>query len=265
MKNQNVLVISHRRSGTHLTIDSVRNNFKSLRMSPYVTLETLDQAHPDHLPVSEFRQAILECPRVIKVHYLPDVSNYLTSEEARCAEDVFSQSKKIYVVRNGLDVLASLYEFRRGHDPQVGEMSFSQFIREPSFDRKAGTFDKVTYWAHHVESWLNAPGADQMLVLRFEQWVNDYRATIKKVAQFFGLSKDWFGADVRMGSASSMKNKKSKQIQRTWVEPRKGEIGDHVNYFTPDDLGYFRSHCADLMKELGYSMDDGLPRARLVK
>jgi len=88
-----------------------------------------------------------------------------------------------------------------------------------------------------------------MLVLRFEQWVNDYRTTIKKVAQFLGLSKDWFGTDVRMGSASG---KKAKQIQRTWVEPRKGKIGDHVNYFTPEDLDYFHSHCADLMKELGY-------------
>ena len=253
MKNlkdlENVLVISHRRSGTHLTIDSIRNNFKALRKSPYVTLETLDLAHPDHLPVSEFRQAISDHPCVIKVHYLPDVSEHLATEEAACAEDVFSQSKKIYVVRNGLDVLASLYEFRRGHDPLVREMSFSQFIREPSFDRKAGTFDKVTYWAHHVQSWLNAPRADQTLVLRFEQWVNDYRATIKKVAQFVGLSKDWFGADVRMGSTSG---KKAKQIQRTWVEPRKGQIGDHVNYFSPDDLDYFHSHCADLMKELGY-------------
>jgi len=249
MKNQNVLVISHRRSGTHLTIDSIRNNFKALRESPYVTLETLDQAHPDHLPVSEFRQAISKHRRVIKVHYLPDVSKHLAAEEAACAKDVFSQSKKIYVVRNGLDVLASLYEFRRGHDPTVGAMSFSQFIREPSFDRKAGAFDKVTYWAHHVQAWLNAPGADQMLVLRFEQWVNDYRATIKNVAQFVGMSKDWFGADVRMGATSS---KKSKQIQRTWVEPRKGQIGDHVNYFTLDDLDYFYSHCADLMKELGY-------------
>jgi hypothetical protein len=128
-------------------------------------------------------------------------------------------------------------------------MSFSQFIREPSFDRKAGTFDKVTYWKHHVESWLNLPQADQMLVLRFEQWVNDYHSTIKQVAQFIGLSKDWFRTDVRMGASLG---KKSNQIQRTWVEPRKGQIGDHVNYFTSDDLEYFYSHCSDLMKELGY-------------
>ncbi len=253
MKNlngrENVLVISHRRSGTHLTIDSIRNNFKTLRECPFVTLETLDRNHPDHLPVTEFRQAISEQARVIKVHYLPNVSQHLATEEAALAEDIFSQSKKIYVVRNGLDVLASLYEFRRGHDPLAAEMSFSQFIREPSFDRQAGTFDKVTYWAHHVQSWLNSPRSDQMLVLRFEQWVNEYRATIKKVSQFIGLSNDWFGADVRIGATSSKKNK---QIQRTWVEPRKGQIGDHVNYFTPDDLEYFHSHCADLMKELGY-------------
>ena len=105
MKNKNVLVISHRRSGTHLTIDSIRNNFKALRESVYVTLETLDHAHPDHLSVAEFRQSISDHRRVIKVHYLPDVSEHLASEEARCAEDVFSQSKQIYVVRNGLHVL----------------------------------------------------------------------------------------------------------------------------------------------------------------
>lgn len=249
MTKHNVLVISHRRSGTHLTIDSIRNNFKSLRESPFVTLETIDRGHPEHLPVSEFRQAISDHPRVIKVHYLPNVSECLQPEEATFVDDVFSQSKQIYVVRNGLDVLASLYEFRRGHDPKVREMSFSQFIREPTFDRQAGSCDKVTYWAHHVESWLNKPQTGQLLVLHFEQWINDYRATIKKVAQFTGLSKDWFRKDVRIGSES---RKKSKQIQRTWVEPRKGQIGDYVNYFTADDLEYFNSHCASLMTELGY-------------
>jgi len=116
MNKQNVLIISHRRSGTHLTIDSIRNNFKALRKSPYVTLETLDRGHPDHLDVSEFRQAISDHQCVIKVHYLPNVSKHLESREGACAEEVFSQSKQIYVVRNGLDVLASLYEFRRGHD-----------------------------------------------------------------------------------------------------------------------------------------------------
>jgi hypothetical protein len=93
------------------------------------------------------------------------------------------------------------------------------------------------------------------LVLRFEQWVNDYRGTIKKVAKFLGLSPDWFGTDVRIGSASSIKTKKNKQIQRTWVEPRKGQIGDYVNYFTTEDLEYFDARAGDLMKELGYKDD----------
>ncbi len=75
-------------------------------------------------------------------------------------------------------MLASLYEFRRGHDPKVREMSFSQFIREPTFDRQAASCDKVTYWAHHVESRLNKPKTGQLLVLYYEQWIGDYRATI---------------------------------------------------------------------------------------
>jgi len=69
--------------------------------------------------------------------------------------------------------------------------------------------------------------------------VNDYRSTINKVAQFVGLPKDCLRRDVRMGAALA---KKSKQIQRTWVESRKGQIGDHVNYFTADDLDYFYAH-----------------------
>lgn len=250
MNNENVLVISHRRSGTHLTIDSIRNNFKALRANPYVVLETVDRNHPDHQSIDQLRQTVSTHCRIIKTHYFPGWPQHCETGETRFVSEVFANSKKIYVVRNGMDVLASLYEFRRGHDAEARAMDFGQFIRQPSFDTVAGDYDKVEYWAFHVRSWLNAFGADQMLVIHFEDWVNDYRGTLKKVAKFLRVSKDWFSKDVRMGAT---KRKKEKQIERTWVEPRKGKIGDHVNYFMTADREYFDARCGTLMKQLGYS------------
>lgn len=251
MNCNNVLIISHRRSGTHLTIDTIRNNFTRLRELPYVVLETIDAHHPEHVPVEQMRQSTDENVRVIKTHYRCDGANDLPAESGEYVTQVFAASKKIYVVRNGLDVMASLYEFRRGHDPEVREMSFSQFIREPSFDKQAGDFDKVTYWAHHVEAWLDSPYADDILIVRFEDWVEKYAQTIKRVGKFLDLKSDWRKTDVRIGSAP--RKGRADSIERTWVEPRKGNVGDFANYFSKDDLDYFFDKCGDLMTRLGYA------------
>lgn len=250
MSCNNVLIISHRRSGTHLTIDTLRNNFGQLRRQPYVVLETIEPNHPEHVPVEQMRQSTSQHTRVVKTHYRCDSRNELPKESSDYVTQMVAESKKIYVVRNGLDVMASLYEFRRGHDPKAREMSFSQFIREPSFDKQAGEFDKVTYWAHHVESWLDSASADDMLIIRFEDWVEKYAQTIKRVAKFIDLKRDWIKTDVRIG-ASPRKGKADK-VERTWVEPRKGKIGDFTNYFSEEDLAYFFDKCGDLMTRLGY-------------
>lgn len=212
-------------------------------------IETIDPNHPEHLPVDQMRELTASDQRVIKTHYRCNSIEDLETASAQHVSELIHDSKKIYVVRNGLDVMASLYEFRRGHDERVKELSFSDFIREPSFDTQAGEFDKVTYWAHHVTTWLDSSHAKDMLTIRFEDWVNQYKQTIKQVGKFIDLRSDWLKTDVRIASQTGKKNAK---IERTWVEPRKGKIGDHANYFSPDDYEYFFRNCGDLMSRLGY-------------
>ncbi|QEG22213.1 sulfotransferase domain-containing protein [Mariniblastus fucicola] len=252
MKNQNVLIVSHRRSGTHLTIDSIRNNFPRMMAQEYVVLETFDPAHQCFQSVPELRQLTANGERIIKTHFPFDAVPDLPTEEARYSTELFHDSKLIYVVRNGLDVMASLYEFRRGHKKEVEEMSFSQFIREPSYVKYAGSMDKVTYWANHVESWLNSPLKEKILVVQFEDWMQDYAQTLKKIGKHLDMKRDWFKTDVRLGK----RQKKKAQIERTWVEPRKGKMGDYLNYFSQEDLDYFFDRCENVMTRLGYRVED---------
>ena len=248
MSPQNLLVITHRRSGTHLTIDAIRNNFRRLRQQEYLVLETIKTSHPAHIPLETFSHRVQAGDRVVKTHYGIEDLDHLPEDERNLFQELLNSSQLIYVVRNGLDVMASLYEFRRGHDESVQGVSFSDFIRQPSFDPNFQHLNRIQYWRAHVLGWLNSSYRDRLLVLQFRNWIDDYRGTLKKIANHLGTGSDWRAKDVRMGSNKT----KQKKLERTWVEPRKGTVGDFVNYFTPDDIDYFWSECGDVMNQLGY-------------
>jgi hypothetical protein len=246
---KNLLVITHRRSGTHLTIDAIRNNFAYWRKHHYVVLETLNSSHPKHIPLTEFEHKLKSGCRVVKLHY-PErqMDEAVAGTEL---ESILESSYRLYVVRNCFDVLASLYEFRKGHDHSVRKMSFGQFLREPTFDKNVGDMNKAEYWAYHVTSWLES-GSRCDAVIRFEDWITEYKLTLKTIGQMLGRRPDWFGKDIRMNQRGKTNDSK---ILRTWVEPRKGKVNDFVNYFSAEDFDFVWERCGDCMKLVGYDHD----------
>lgn len=249
MKSQtNLLVITHRRSGTHLTIDAIRNNFAMWRQKEYMVLETLSDRHPEHVPLPVFESKLESGCRVIKTHYPQEQLEDLARETS--LESSLNPSFRLYVVRNCFDVMASLYEFRKGHDPSVRSLSFSDFLREPTFDTVAGPMNKPAYWAHHVNSWLGS-NSNRPTVIRFEDWLQDYKSTLKRVGRLTGCRTDWFGKDIRISQGRDHDSK----ILRTWVEPRKGQMHDFVNYFSASDFDFVWDHCGSSMNLAGYDYD----------
>ncbi len=156
-----ILVSSHRRSGTHFLIDSLRANipnsvFPNHRHLPVdFNLGSLFSKRQKILNI--FKSLIDNNPTVIiKSHLLPEECNIKTPNDKFEAyiKEIYENSKKIYINRDGKDTLVSLYKFL---NPSI---SFSQFIREKNEHiareiRSEKYFDsnRVYYWAYHKHRW----------------------------------------------------------------------------------------------------------------
>ncbi len=121
LMHQHLFIISHRRSGTHLTIDSVRNNFSIYRKLPLLTIDTMSEASTNrlHEPVSyeEMKTELAKGPRVIKTHFLPNLEQYLPADKMALYQEAYNSAHKIYVYRDGKDVMVSLFYYLKRLHP----------------------------------------------------------------------------------------------------------------------------------------------------
>ncbi len=174
-----ILVATHPRSGTHLTIDLLRRNFLALasrkrRLEPldalYVPIDTVlgndsRQIRRTHRLIDGHRYPIL------KSHWLdPDYAN-LNAASVELGKWVCQNAKVVYVVREPHRVLASHYLFEASY-------------RDISGDRQRWLDNACMYWCRHVNGWLSKSPA---IVLRFEQIIADPAGTVRELSDVLGL------------------------------------------------------------------------------
>ncbi len=161
----------------------------------------------------------------------------------------FPGKPRIYIVRDGRDVLTSCYywhlksgEVRDEWGWRMKERDwekFEEFLRSPIFMHNnvtvRGAKNPIWYWKHHVRSWIRAG----VPWFRYEDLINDEKKTLKRIGETLGLK-------VRKGA-------KFERFQKlVGFSPRKGIIGDWRNLFNVYDLKRFNGIAGDLMAELGY-------------
>ena len=118
-----VFVASHRRSGTHLTLDSLVANFDHFG-SGFANFDD-DSSKSDQ--------------RLFKTH----VDNLEASQMTD------KSSKVVYVVRDGRDVLVSLYNYEKSLNQEVRDMNFAEFMRSPNpynVTKPPMKLNRVEYW-----------------------------------------------------------------------------------------------------------------------
>jgi hypothetical protein len=264
-----VVVASHRRSGTHLTIDSILNNFEGFETggrSAEVNLDLLAPRTAGALPLDAVRDALARGPRVVKTHAHADVVSYVAAspEVGDFARALLAESKRIYVHRDGRDVLASLHHYVRGFHPEGEALSFAAFLRatgDPDAPPSGRDLDRAGYWALHVRSWLAQEG---VLVLSFDDFAQRYEATLDRVAAFLELPRREESRDVRLGGrgalavwrarlAQRLLPARLQRVVRTTVAFRRGASGGWRELFTPEDLALFEARAGALNRELGYA------------
>ena len=172
---QGVAVLSHPRSGTHLTIDLLRRNFPILSppkplFAPldalYVSLDAVLIEGSDAPSVRRCVYGLsYHAIPIIKTHWVdPDLGN-LAERSKALARWFDEKTIKLYIIRNPVNVFPSLHVFER----EIGAVGSD---RLDWLDRKSA------YWARHVDSWCQR---DDVMVIRFEDLIADARKYVDDI------------------------------------------------------------------------------------
>ncbi len=234
-RTANILVASHRRSGTHLTIDTIRNNILGAS-NTYLTMETLLPTHKENLPKDAFEQRRHTPGRpILKLHDFPTLETFPVEGGLRAyAAQLVQASRIVYAVRDGRDVMVSFYEYRKKIDPALANVSFSEFLRFP----RPGYSSAAAQWSAHVHAWM---GRDEVLPIFYEDMHDDFAGVVGRLADFLELPRRAQLFDVVMSRNPAAAG------ATTAVMFRKGQVGDHAAYFKADDRAFFEREAGEGM------------------
>jgi len=177
---QPVVVASHPRSGTHLTLDLLRKQFPActsykLPVQPldrlYLALEALSA--PPRRSISEAKalEILRKAPRpLVKTHSDPQFS-HLNHRFSEWQQWLQTDATIVYVFRDARATLCSYHLFMQSYDP-TARCSLSEFIR-----KKVNGESRVKQWVNHVEQWLCQPN---VYPIRFEDIISQTSETINR-------------------------------------------------------------------------------------
>lgn len=253
-----IIIASHPRSGTHLSIDFLRKQFLECqahlsffetRHHAYLTLDHLSKKHKPHISQEKALSILAkaEVP-IIKTHCLPDFK-YLGNENIGFSENLKSISTVFYIVRDGRDVMRSTYLWRQ-KPSSASNYSFSEFLRV--------IYDGFTYpetWANHVSQWLRHP---DVCILRYEDIIRNPLNELEKISQKIGINPlykepllpqkrapasrwdDYFLRLTRQFESTAIDGQHSKR-QENWKD-----------VFKPEDNLFFNKKAGNVLAQLGY-------------
>lgn len=209
-----ILVASHRRSGTHLTIDSISNN-----ASLDFEITNFDKVRND-----AGLQTYGDKNLILKSHMNGNVfKEHLSDFDAQ-------KIPIIYVYRDGRDVMQSLYNYENRTS------DFKSFIEELNFydtSEYNGELSKLEYWAFHVSSWLSK---ENVLPIRFDELRSSYNESIQKIFKYSGIELNSSSLkDIRQSNKLLYYIKKYILKQNlTTVAFNSGKSGNYSKYFDED-------------------------------
>lgn len=252
-----IIVASFRRSGTHLTIDSLINNSSNIS-TKLLVIDQLSKKHGSNIPLTKFLKKLeLETKRkqyiIFKTHQ-PDSTYPLAAESRSFLENVLANAKKVYVVRDGRDVMVSLWYYLQTIKSEKGN-SFTDILNK-----------YASVWQVHIDHWLQK----DVYLLKFEDWHNEYEKTLIRLFDFIELPSPQkiknmvgtFQADLRYDNRLPsilqriLRKTPWKGKRLTTVEPRAGKIGEWENHFSSEDKTIFKHLSGEMLIKLGYEEDN---------
>jgi len=173
--------------------------------------------------------------------------------------------KKIYVMRNSMDVAVSYYY----HHLDMGPMLYNGFSGtwEEYFPLFAhGDVDDGS-WFEHVASWWSRRNDPDVLLLRYEDLKADAAGGIRRIAQFMGIgvSEERLHQIVNETSFAAMKESQRKDIPHRIFKAlgvvkgmtgvRKGIVGDSKSHFSSVQREELLREYNEVLKPIGVPQD----------
>lgn len=257
-----IFVASFPRSGTHLTIDFLRKQFKECqaktsfwesRHRTYLTLGHLSETNANFVNHDKALKILrkAEVP-IIKTHESPGFEEL--GEEN---EDFINQLKQkavfFYVVRDARQVLVSLYFGLKGHSLEF-DCSFSCFLRQ---ENKGLSWPKR--WANHVRIWTTQPRAT---LVRYEDIILNPLNCIQKWADILDLAPQF--KEPLLPAKFCPENRwqdylfrLTRKIESTAIDSKfSSQKQSWKDLMSWEDRFFFHQEAGDMLIKLGYEQDD---------
>lgn len=261
-----IVVATHPRSGTHLTIDLLRKQFEECvgwlwfgetLHHLYLSLDRLIPGHTPSLSVEEALGLLRRAPRpTVKTHSTPDLENH-ENEGRRLGELLLERGDILYVVRDGRDVLCSAYRWRQAAEL---DCSLQEFLR-----REVNGVSRVRRWADHISAWVQH---DEVEVIRFEDIVERPRRTIEQLGEILGLSpklvEPYLPDKIENGSRwADYWRRLTRDFESTAITGRPDGKAppEWRDAFREEDRRFFWKEAGHILKQLGYEEDDSWVRS----
>jgi len=260
-----IIVASHPRSGTHLTIDLLRRHFPACdawklpgeRLDRlYVNLDVVlsGELHERFAATTLFRAA----RPIFKSHAYPGFLRSVDQRLLDCSNPWWptlarSRGDFVYAVRDGRAVMCSYHLFMKG-EPSASDCSLSAFLRQ-RVDGKT----RVAIWAEHVRAWLDAPN---VVAVRFEDLTRDSEATIVSLGRSLGLEPRLVSPLLPELRPNTLRYRIERRLR---IRPASTAVhGRSVGHtlekwwdaFTEADREHFHREAGDVLTRLGYEQSD---------
>jgi hypothetical protein len=256
-----ILIASHPRSGTHLTIDLLRkhfaecNSWKSYGESLARLYFALESFAPVKNPMSEDMSInILSRAKrpIIKTHCDPQFS-YLLPQKAPWVSWLKEEADIYYVLRDGRDVMCSLHLFMQSYDPTT-RCSFSEFIRQ-----QVNGVSRVKNWVNHIQKWSSEP---KVKIIKFENIIKNTSLILENIERELQLTP--------LNREPLLPKKVENLWHSRWLRltQQKPESTAIIGYyggqkvqkwqttFTTEDRQFFNSEAGNILLDLEYEKSD---------
>lgn len=177
----------------------------------------------------------------------------------------------LYLLRNPLDVAISFaHHSNCSIDKAIDNMSNPEFAFCGGNKRLYNQLRQwLLSWSEHVLSWVDAEHIKRLLILRYEDMINDPLSTFTQAASFLELSGDKNSINKALEHCAIeklQKQEREKGFKEKMAKSknffRKGKVGDWQNTLSDKQIMRIVSDHFEVMQRFGYLDSQGNPLAQ---
>lgn len=181
-----LIIATHMRSGTHLTIDFIRRQFSCFQAWKwpgeandmlYLSLDVLSVLHANW--GEDRARRILRRPSrpLIKTHWTDPGLMRLREKQSHFTDFLEEKALFLHVIRHPLRVLESMWAWDVSQGSVTAQQPDSLWLN-----------NKVDYWVWHTQAWMARPN---IVRIRFEDLIANPSAVLSRLEDLLGGQALW--------------------------------------------------------------------------